>query len=98
MRSTAPIEVLLLLVLLIAILACLVPAIELALPLDELLDSGLLLFFFGVEFPRQSLQVEDLFLVLGLFLCQLGEFLCVGRITLPAGLSVLLGLLLSLLL
>ena len=98
MLPTAPFEVLLLLVLLIAVLACLVPTIKLALPLDELLDSGLLLFFFGVELSRQSLQVVNFLLIVSLFLGQLGDFLYVGSIALLASLPICIGLLLSLLL
>lgn len=57
MLPTAPIEVFLLLILFIAILACLVPTVKLTLPLDKLLNSGLLLFLFSVKFPCQSLKV-----------------------------------------
>ena len=57
MLPTAPVEVFLLLILFIAILACLVPAVKLALPRDKLLNSGLLLFLFSVKLPRQSLKV-----------------------------------------
>ena len=91
MIPTAPIEVFLLLVLLAAVFACLVPTIEFALPLDELLDSGFLLFFLSIELPRQPLQVEDLLLVLGALLCQCVDFLCVGRITLLTCLPVSFG-------
>ena len=88
MVPTAPVEVLFLLVLFAALLASLEPAVKLALPLNELLDSDLGLFFLSAELLHHSLQVEYLVFVITLFFSQLGDALNIGSFTFFVRLSI----------
>ena len=75
MSPAAPLEVLLLVVLAAAILARLHARVELALPLDELLDAELRFLLIHVQLLAGLLKRQDLLQVLVVFLVHLRDLL-----------------------
>ena len=75
MHPTTPIEVLFLIVLLAAVFARLEPTVEFALSLDQLLNPQLRLLLLHGELLARLLKIYDLFAILVVFFCHLGQLL-----------------------